>query len=125
MDIQNNISFNNDYDLQLNPYSKKSIFLNAGEKTDNYKERDSEAVYAKRGDSKYDKAMDTNNDDKVSYQEYIEYCNKNAHQQDKKSNTTFKTNEDGMFKTTSLSKAINSYAQNESEGAKGLVNMEA
>ena len=73
------------------------------------------AVYAKRGDAKYDEVMDTNNDDKVSYKEYIEYCKEHAKPQEEKANTKVEKTEDGEFKTTSLGKAINSYSKNESE----------
>jgi len=37
-----------------------------------------EAVYATRGDGKYDEVMDTNSDDKVTYKEYMEYCKEHS-----------------------------------------------
>lgn len=82
---------------------------------------ESEVVYAKRGDGKYDEVMDTNNDDKVSYKEYIEYCREHAQPQEKHSDTKISETEEGEFKTTSVGKAINSYAQKETESAEGFV----
>ena len=90
---------------------KQSKFENQPE----IKEVESEAVYAKRGDGKYDEAMDINNDDKVSYKEYIEYCKEHTKPQEKKSDTRVSESEDGEFKTISTGKAINSYTQNETD----------
>ena len=72
------------------------------------------AVYAKRGDSKYDEAMDTNNDDTITYKEYIEYCKENTKPKEAhKSNTKFKKSDSGEFKTVNIEKAINSYTQSD------------
>jgi len=87
-------------------------------------EVESEAVYAKRGDGKYDEAMDTNNDDKVSYKEYIEYCKEHSQPQEQKSDTKVSESEDGEFKTISTGKAINSYTQSETESAENFVDKE-
>lgn len=35
---------------------------------------DSDAVYAKEGDDKYDEAIDENRDGKITYEEYMKYC---------------------------------------------------
>lgn len=85
------------------------------------KEISSEALYAKRGDDKYDKAMDTNNDGKVSYKEYMEYCRENSKVQEQKFNTKISKSVDGKFTTKSIGKAINAYAAQESEQAAGMV----
>ena len=84
-----------------------------------------EAVYARRGDSKYDEAMDTNSDDKVTYKEYIEYCEENSKPQEQKANTKVENTADGEFKTTSSGKAVSTYSQNESAPAEGKVDDEA
>ena len=97
---------------------------NKSENQPEIKETESEAVYAKRGDGKYDEAMDTNNDDKVSYREYIEYCKEHAQTPAQKSDTKVSESEDGEFKTTSAGNAVNSYAQGESEPAESFVNKE-
>ena len=76
-------------------------------------------VYAKRGDSKYDEAMDTNSDDVVTYKEYIDYCKEHAKTSEKKSDTKVEETEDGSFKTSSTSKAVNAYASSEAEAPEG------
>lgn len=91
------------------------------EKQDEAKEIGSEGYYAKRGDSKYDEAMDTNQDGKVSYKEYLEYCQANSKPQEQKFNTKINKSEDGKFTTKSIGKAINAYASQESEQAEGMV----
>ena len=68
--------------------------------------------------------MDTNNDDKVSYKEYIEYCKEHSQPQEQKSDTKVSESEDGEFKTTSTGKAINSYTQSETESAENFVDEE-
>ena len=86
---------------------------------------DDAAVYARRGDEKYDEAMDKNSDDKVTYKEYIEYCQENSKPQEQKANTKVQETGDGEFKTTSSGKAVNAYSQNESAPAEGKVDDEA
>lgn len=91
-----------------------------GEKAE-IKETESEAVYAKRGDGKYDEAMDTNNDDKVTYKEYMEYCQEHAQpSQGHKSDTKVQETDDGEFKTSSAGKVVDSYAQNENGTSEGM-----
>ena len=92
--------------------------------TDNNSGNEDSAVYAKRGDGKYDELMDANNDDKITYKEYIEYCREHSKPQEEKANTKAETTEDGEFKTTSSGKAINAYAQQESQPAEGKVENE-
>lgn len=89
--------------------------------TDNESEKETAAVYAKRGDGKYDELMDANNDDKITYKEYIEYCREHSKPQEEKANTKAETTEDGEFKTTSSGKAINAYSQQEFQPAEGRV----
>ena len=97
---------------------------NTSENQTEIKEVESEAVYAKRGDGKYDEAMDTNNDDKVSYKEYIEYCKEHSQPKEQKSDTKVSESEDGEFKTTSRGKSVNSYIKSETESAEGFVDKE-
>ena len=92
--------------------------------TDNKSGNEDSAVYAKRGDGKYDELMDANNDDKITYKEYIEYCREHSKPQEEKANTKAERTEDGEFKTTSSGKAINAYAQQESQPAEGKVENE-
>jgi len=73
-------------------------------------------IYAKRGDSKYDEVMDTNNDDKVTYKEYMEYCQEHAKSDETKSNST-----DKDFETKSAEKAIETYTEGESDKPENFV----
>ena len=96
---------------------KQNKYENQPEET----EVETEAIYAKRGDSKYDETMDLNNDDKVSYKEYIEYCQEHAKTKDKKSDTKISELEDEVFNTISTVKILNSYVQSETELENGFV----
>ena len=78
-----------------------------------------ENVYATRGDSKYDEVMDTNSDDKITYEEYINYCKEHAKPEEKKADTKIEQTEDGTFKTSSVSKALKAYAASEAAPAEG------
>lgn len=61
-------------------------------------EIDNKSIYARKGDDNYNEEMDTNKNDIVTYQEYMEYCNK--HSEKSESNT-------------SESKETQTYTQNE------------
>ena len=49
------------------------------------------SIYARKGDDNYNEAMDTNKNDVVTYQEYMEYCNK--HSEKKENDNTQETKE--------------------------------
>ena len=83
------------------------------------------SVYAEKGDSKYDPAMDSNSDDKITYKEYLDYCKEHAKTSEKKSDTKVEQTDDGSFKTSSASKAANAYAASESEAPEGKYEFEA
>ena len=92
--------------------AQKKAFKSINNQSDTKpKEIDNEAVYAKRGDGKYDSVMDKNNDDKVSYKEYMEYCRDRAKTSEQKSNTKFEETEDGELKITNPGKAVKAYSQ--------------
>ena len=40
------------------------------------KPQENKAIYAKKGDDKYNETMDINKDEVVTYEEYIRYCHK-------------------------------------------------
>ena len=82
-------------------------------------------VYAKRGDAKYDELMDVNSDDKVTYQEYIEYCKEHSNPQEQKSDTKIEETADGKFETKSMSKAVNAYSSAEYEQVPGMYELVA
>ena len=73
-----------------------------------------EAVYAKRGDSKYDEVMDTNNDDKITYKEYIEYCQEHSKSSKNKSESDSEASDESAS-DSSTKKAIEAYTQQDSE----------
>ena len=108
--------------MQSDKRAEKSIKQKSS--NDNVQEIEKEAIYAKRGDAKYEEVMDTNNDDKVSYKEYIEYCKEHAARQNKKNKTTVNKSNEDEFKTINAGKAINSYIRSE-QIADGIVNDDA
>ena len=83
-------------------------------KTSNSPASNAEAVYAKRGDSKYDEVMDTNNDDKITYKEYIEYCQEHSNSPKNKTEGDAEASEESSsdFGTR---KAIEAYTKQDSE----------
>ena len=101
--------------MQAQGVNKKSDTKSQDQEVEN------EPVYAKRGDGRYDEAMDTNNDDKVSYKEYIEYCKEHAKPQEQKSDTKAETTENGEFKVTSSGKTARTYANAEADPPKSII----
>lgn len=111
--------------MQAEKKAEQSINEQKGSANVQTVEMSDDAVYARRGDGKYDEAMDTNSDDKVTYKEYMEYCQENSKPQEQKANTKVQETDDGEFKTTSSGKALSTYSQNESAPAEGKVDDEA
>ena len=107
--------------MQKQNKASKEISKNDKDEQIKQKERVNEAVYAKRGDGNYDEIMDTNNDDKVTYKEYIEYCREHSRKQERKADTKIEETEDGAFKTISSGKVVNTYSDNELEFTDGMV----
>lgn len=87
--------------------------------------KNNEKTYAVRGDEKYDEAMDSNSDDKVTYKEYIDYCVEHIKTKEQKSDTKVKQSENGEFRTTSYGKALNAYARTESQSVESMFEYEA
>ena len=72
-----------------------------------------EKIFAKKGEDNYNKAMDFNGDGIVTYDEYMEYCEKNAVSQ-YNSNPSVKfisvaQNTDGQVRPIHIGKALESY----------------
>ncbi len=78
---------------------------------------DNSAIYAKKGDNKYDAVMDSNDDGKITYREYMEYCRQNAKEEEETSKVEVK-NEDGVFEITNTAKAISAYTKTEAPEGK-------
>lgn len=57
-------------------------------------ETDSDSIYARRGDDKYDERMDENKDSKVTYKEYLDYCQKRANEKGETKETSNQTFEE-------------------------------
>lgn len=91
---------------------------NSGSKTNNA------TVYAKEGDTKYDARMDYNNDGKVTYKEYLEYCKEHSQQKSQKSNTIIDKSSDEEFKTINTTNVINSYSETELQACEGKIECE-
>ena len=82
-----------------------------------------EAVYAKEGERNYDEAIDANKDGKITYEEYLKYCeeNKESTKDEKSSGSASvektqdpETNEE-KFVVRDSRKAMNSYANTDSK----------
>ena len=95
--------------------AEKSIIKDNKKNTSDVEEANDGGVYARRGDGKYDEVMDTNNDDKVTYKEYMEYCKEHA-KSDKKSSIN-----DKDFETKNTEKAIETYSEKRTEEPENFV----
>ncbi len=77
----------------------------------------SEIIYARKGDEKYDEKMDVNNDDVITYKEYIKYCEEHALQKD---------NDEKQAKIDAdTKKALDKYTEYNSKSTDGMVETEA
>lgn len=85
-----------------------------------------EAIYAEEGDDKYSEEMDTNADGKITYDEYMKYCEEQekaqANQQPQKAELS---NDEEKVIVKNEGKAINTYAQAESEESESKIEKEA
>lgn len=91
----------------------------------NLKQTNTESVYAQRGDGKYNVSMDSNRDDKITYKEYMDYCNKNAAPSGFKAETKVEEGDDGNLKITNSGKAVQAYGKSETTEPEGKYDMVA
>lgn len=84
-----------------------------------------EMVYAEKGDSKYDDAIDENGDGKITYKEYMNYCEAQNSTQDTKQpeKTEAETTENSdtgekQIVIKNAGKSINKYTETEQPEAK-------
>ena len=121
-DMTKMIQMSNSYRELLNQTSKNNskntIDYPAGDLLDKINSKNNNKTYAVSGDKKYNEAMDSDNDGKVTYKEYIDYCVEHVKTKEQKSNTKVEQTEDGVFKTTSIGKALNAYASSEAAPVK-------
>ena len=94
---------------------KNPVDSNVNELLEKINSKNNDKTYAIRGDDKYDEAMDSNGDDKVTYKEYIDYCVEHVKNKEQKSDTKIEQTENGEFRTTSAGKAVNAYARSEAQ----------
>lgn len=77
---------------------------------------DSDAVYAKEGDDNYEKEMDANDDGKVTYDEYLRYCEEQEQAQGRKQTekaevTKVENSGEEQFVVQNTGKSINKYTE--------------
>lgn len=82
------------------------------------KQADSDSGHIKQNENKYNLSTDADNDKKVSYKDYLEYCEQNAIPQALKSNAKTEETDNGKIKITHYGKAMNSYRNNNSSALK-------
>ena len=89
-------------------------------------ESDKNALYAKEGDEKYDKEMDKDGDGKVTYDEYMRYCQEQEEAQENKQpeKAELEKKEDDKVVVKNEGKAINKYAKAETEEPESKVEKE-
>lgn len=92
---------------------------------DSQNKADTEFVYAKEGDLRYDELMDYNSDGKVTYKEYFEYCKEHSKSKQEKSDTIIDENNEEEFKTINKGQAINAYSEAETQIIDSLIECEA
>lgn len=92
---------------------------------EDFKIGDLDIIYAKDGDDKFDESMDSNGDSKISYREYLRYCEKNAKPEDIHNNTKIIEDSKTKFMTVSYGKVSNAYHKTEYETPKVKVESKA
>ena len=102
-----------------NQVSKKS--KTEKEEETEYKPGNLELIYAEENDGNYDESMDTDGDSKISYKEYLRYCEQNAKPEAKNSDTKIRENDNKKFMTISYGKISNAYNKVETEAPEGKV----
>ena len=107
---------------QMTQISKDEI--NKVEKIDekeNYKFGSLDLIYAEKNDGRFDEKMDTDGDSKISYKEYLRYCEQNARPELKNSDTRIQNTDKSKFMTVSYGKSANAYNRIELDVPEGKV----
>jgi len=79
-----------------------------------------ELIYAEDGEDNYDESMDTDGNKKISYKEYLRYCERNSIMQERLSDTKI-NHEKRQFTTYSFGHATNAYKRPEFDAVEGKV----
>lgn len=82
-------------------------------------------IYATDGDGNYDAEIDSNKDSKISYTEYLRYCEQNARMEAKNSDTKVVEDDKNKFMTVSFGHASNAYNRVQSDAPEGKVESKA
>ncbi len=82
-------------------------------------------IYANDGDGNYDADIDLDKDSKISYTEYLRYCEQNAKMEAKNSDTKIVGDDKRKFMTISFGHASNAYNRVQSEAPEGKVESKA
>ena len=82
-------------------------------------------IYANDGDGNYDAEIDSNKDSRISYSEYLRYCEQNARMEAKNSDTKIVEDNKNKFMTVSFGHASNAYNRVQSEAPEGKVESKA
>ena len=106
-------------------YQLANKTLNSNETEDEKAVGSLDLIYATDGDSNFDEKMDYNSDSRISYSEYLRYCEQNAKTEEKRSDTKIKEDEKSRFMTSSFGKASNAYNKCENEAPQGKIEGEA
>jgi hypothetical protein len=77
------------------------------------KQNNSEPIYSRQGDGRYNLSMDANKDKTVTYKEYMEYCRKNAVPDRMKADAKAEETDNGGLKITNTGKALETYKSHE------------
>lgn len=85
--------------------------------------KNDEALYAKKGDLKYEAVMDSNDDGKITYKEYMEYCKTNAKEEKSDTKTITSEGSDDELTITNVGKAMEEY--NKTESPEGKIETQA
>ncbi len=84
-----------------------------------------EKVYAEEGDEEYDKAMDEDGDGKVTYDEYMKYCNEQEETKEKEPSNAKMEREDEEVVIKNPVKAVSTYEQTEKGDKEGKIEEKA
>ncbi len=88
------------------------------------KQANSESNHVKNNDNKFNISADANSEKKVSYKDYMEFCEQNSKVSEIKSNTKIEETDNGKFKISNAGKALKSYNTSEKHALKSTFEKE-
>lgn len=121
---ENDISYAQRKQLLENRLNYQLHTEHAKVRTEISKIKPKEEVYAKEGDEKYDEEIDENGDGKITYDEYIKYCEEHEKDAPDSSSTAKMEKEEDEVVIKNPSKAISSYSKNENSKVESKIENE-